>query len=157
MKSVSELFPYAPLKSASDFYFSHSRAGDLYRKGARFYGPLPNVLCLPFVCGRVLTKEYFISEKWENTKTKENSQRRPNSNSLVMKQSQGSLVPSQGLSIIFWVISCELSYKYWNPHQVENLATWWPDSSHDISCHSSKNWPQGNGNKLTLELKINHT
>ena len=101
-----------PLKSASDFCFSHCRAGGLYRKGAGFYGPFPNVLCLPFVCGRVLTKEYFISEKWENTKTKENSRRRPNSNSLVMKQSQGPLAPSQGLSIIFWAISCELSYKY---------------------------------------------
>ena len=39
----------------------------------------------------------------------------------------------------------------------EKLATWWPDCSHDIRYHSSKNWPQGNGNKSTLELKINST
>ena len=39
---------------------------------------------------------------------------------------------------------------------MEKSATWWPDSSHDISCHSSENWPQRNGNKPTLELKINY-
>ena len=25
--------------------------------------------------------------------------------------------------------------------------------NYDISCHTSQNWPQGNVNKLTLELK----
>ena len=30
-----------------------------------------------------------------------------------------------------------------------------PLPSPDISCHNSKNWPRGNGNKLTLELKTN--
>ena len=33
-------------------------------------------------------------------------------------------------------------------------TTW---EAHNISCHNSKNWPQRNGNKLTLELKINCT
>ena len=41
------------------------------------------------------------SEKNKNTKAKENSQTGPNSNSLAIKQSQGSLVPPQGLHIIF--------------------------------------------------------
>jgi len=36
-----------------------------------------------------------------NTETKENSQRRPNNNTIVIKYSQGPLVPSQGLQIIF--------------------------------------------------------
>ena len=34
------------------------------------------------------------------------------------------------------------------------LTTWWPHWSHDISCCNSENWLQGNGNKLTLELKL---
>ena len=38
-----------------------------------------------------------------------------NINSLAIKHSQELLVPSQGLKIIFWAISCELSYRYWNP------------------------------------------
>ena len=29
------------------------------------------------------------------------------------------------------------------------------DCSHDINCHNSEDWPQRNGNKLTLDLKIN--
>ena len=37
------------------------------------------------------------------------------------------------------------------------LTTWWPDCSHDISCHNSKNWPQRNVNKLTLGRKTNCT
>lgn len=34
---------------------------------------------------------------------------------------------------------------------------WWPDCSHDISVYISDNWPQRNGNKLNMELKINCT
>ena len=37
----------------------------------------------------------------------------------------------------------------------KKLITWWPGSSHDISCHNSKNWPQRNGNKPILELQVN--
>ena len=37
------------------------------------------------------------------------------------------------------------------------LTTRWPDCGHDLNCHDSKNRPQENGNKLTLELKINCT
>ena len=33
----------------------------------------------------------------KNAETKENSQRRPNNNNVVIKHSQGYLVPSQGL------------------------------------------------------------
>jgi len=53
------------------------------------------VLCLPIVCGKTLAKQ-FESEKWENTETKENSQRRPNNDNVVTKHSQGHLVPPQG-------------------------------------------------------------
>ena len=34
------------------------------------------------------------------------------------------------------------------------LTGWWPDCSHEISCHASENWPQRIGSRLTLELKI---
>ena len=40
--------------------------------------------------------------------------------SHITQQSQGPLVTSQGLSI-FCAISCELSYRYWNPDQVEEV------------------------------------
>ena len=61
----------------------------------------------------------------------------------------------QGLQRIFWAIPCELSYRYWSPHHVKEVTYMMTDCSHDISCHNSKNWPQRNGNKSTLELKIN--
>ena len=37
---------------------------------------------------------------------------------------------------------------------MKRLTTWWPDFSHDIGCHNSDNWPQTNGKKRMLELKI---
>ena len=61
---------------------------------------------------------------------------------LVSEQSQGPLVPPQGLSIILWATFYEWSYWYWNAHQMEKLNTGWPDCSHDISCHNSENLPQ---------------
>ena len=39
---------------------------------------------------------------------------KPNNNSLVIKQSQGRLVPPQGLYMISWAISFELFCRYWN-------------------------------------------
>ena len=42
-----------------------------------------------------------LIREMRNTETKENSQRRPNNNTIVVKYSQGPLVPSQGLQIIF--------------------------------------------------------
>ena len=39
----------------------------------------------------------------------------------------------------------------------KKLTTSLPDCSHDMNCsimHNSENQPQGNGDKLTLELKI---
>ena len=43
------------------------------------------------------SEEQISSEKWENVETKENTQARQNNNSLVTKQSHGSLGPPQGL------------------------------------------------------------
>ena len=116
----------------------------------------------PMSSACLLSAEHFsqrisLSEKWEHVETKENSQRRPNNNSLVIKHSQGPLVPAQGLQIIFWAISYDLSYRCWNPHQVEKLTTWWPDCNCGISCHRSEIWPQRNGNKLPLKPKVNCT
>lgn len=39
--------------------------------------------------------------------------------------------------------------------QVKNLTSWWPDCSHDVSCHSSKTGLREMENMLTLELKSN--
>ena len=41
------------------------------------------------------------------------------------------------------------------PTSWKKLATWWPDCRHDISFHNSKNCPQGDENKPTMEPKIN--
>ena len=51
----------------------------------------------------------------KNVETEGNSQRRPNNSSnAVIKHSKRPSVLSQGLQIIFWAISCELSYRYQN-------------------------------------------
>ena len=50
-------------------------------------------------------------------------------------------------------MSCHIDTE--TPTKWKKLTTWWPDCSHDISVHDSENQPQGNGNTLTLELKIN--
>ena len=39
----------------------------------------------------------------------------------------------------------------------KKLTTWWSDCSHYISSHNSENWPQRNGSKLALGLKMNCT
>ena len=54
-----------------------------------------HVLGLPFVRGKTVAKGEVSSEKWGNKETKENSQRRPNNNSLAIKQGQGPSVPPQ--------------------------------------------------------------
>ena len=42
------------------------------------------------------------------------------------------------------------------PTRWKKLTTWWLDCSHNRSCHSSENWPQGNNKEQTpLELKMN--
>ena len=74
------------------------------------------------------------------SETKEIGQTRPNSNSFVIKQNQGSLVSSQGLSIILWPICWELSCRYRNSHQVEEGMT-----SHDISHHIPRTGLKKNG------------
>ena len=59
--------------------------------------PHPRVLCLPFVCGKLKSKNNFNQG---NAETKENSQGRPNKNNVVNRYSQGLLVTSQGLQIM---------------------------------------------------------
>ena len=54
---------------------------------------------------------------------------KPNNNSLVIKQSQGRLVPPQGLYMISWAISFELFCRYWNPHQKEEVN--WMYAAHN--------------------------
>ena len=57
---------------------------------------LPRVLSLPLIYGKLKPKDKFIREV-RNTETKENSQRRPDNNNVVIKHSQGPLVPFKGL------------------------------------------------------------
>ena len=53
---------------------------------------------LPAFClWKTLVEEEVWSEKWEHVRTKENSQRRPNNNNVVIKHIQGPWVISQGL------------------------------------------------------------
>ena len=42
-------------------------------------------------------KELSLIREMRNAETKENSQRRPNNNNVVIRHSQAPLVPSQGL------------------------------------------------------------
>lgn len=58
--------------------------------------PPPNILCLPFLCRKLLIKEQKESKKWENTEKKETSQARQNNTSAI-NQSQGLLVPPEEL------------------------------------------------------------
>ena len=59
-----------------------------------------HVLCLPFIWRKTFVREQIQSEKENAEEAKASSQTRPNNKSLVIKQSQGALVPSQGLWIL---------------------------------------------------------
>ena len=67
----------------------------------------PMALPLSMSCAYVQSVENFSQgislnkETIEHAETKENSQRRPNNNNIVTKYSQGSLVPSQRLQVVF--------------------------------------------------------
>ena len=50
-----------------------------------------------------------------------------------------------------WETELNWTHKYGIPRW-KKLTARWPDWTHDIYCHSSKNWPQRNGSKQTLEL-----
>ena len=88
-----------------------------------FLGQTPPT-SMSFAC--LLSGEKLLSENKFNQRNKENaeeakesSQIGPNNKSLVIKQSWGTLVPSQGLWILIWTLSCELSCRYRNSHQME--------------------------------------
>ena len=107
--------------------------------------PRPCYFQPAFCLWKILVKEYLESENWECRIPKENRQRRWNNNNVVMKHRQGPVFPPQGEWILFWVISCELSYRHWNLHLVDKLNTGWPDCSHDRNSNVSENWFQGDG------------
>ena len=67
-----------------------------------------------------LSQRISLIREARKSETKENSPTRL-SNCLVIKSSQGPIVPSQGLWIILGAMSCELSFRYWNPHPVEEV------------------------------------
>ena len=54
------------------------------------------------------------------------------------------------LGHILWAVLCN-----WDPHPVDEFTVWWPDCSHDRSCHHLENWRPGHRKIATLELKIN--
>ena len=62
-------------------------------------GPVVLAPC-PMFFACLLSSENFsqsLVREMKNTETKENSQRRPNNNNVVIKHKQGHLAPSQGL------------------------------------------------------------
>ena len=80
------------------------------------------------------------------------SQRRADNSSLIIKQSQGSSAPPQGLQIILRAVSCEPSHRYWNPQQAEKwlhdgqtVAVTWASSGprtglKEAETHQPWNW-----------------
>ena len=61
------------------------------------------------------------TEKWENAETKENSPTRLNNNSLVIKQSQGPLIP---------------------PLLFEMFASWNEENTHEMFAYDAKLKPE---------------
>ena len=105
--------------------------------------PLPSQPPRPMPSACLLSVEYFsqrinLIREMRNAETKENNQRRPNKNNVVIKHSKGHLAPSQRLNIIVWAISCELSYMYWNPrwNKLSNLEDRSPDIE-SIAIHTT--------------------
>ena len=47
-----------------------------------------------------------------------------------------------------YLVDTELHIKW------KKLTTWWPDCSHDINCHSSKNCHQGNGTNRSCNWRL---
>jgi len=52
--------------------------------------------CLPFVCGKLQSKDKCIQRNENMQKQRKTAPSRPNNNNVVIKYSQGPLVPSQG-------------------------------------------------------------
>ena len=113
------------------------------------YGPGPLGSQPAFGLRKNFSQRLSLIGEMRNAETRGNSQRKPNNNNVLIKNSQGPLVPEP------YPVS---SYRHQNPHQVERLSTWWPDCSHDISCHSSENRHQEMEKKnQILEQEINCT
>ena len=72
--------------------------------------PIMSFACLSPV--ESFSQRIRVIREVKNTKTKRNNQRRPTNSNVVIKHSQGLVVPSQGLWIIFQAIPCDLSYRY---------------------------------------------
>ena len=102
-------------------------------------------------CLLSLEKKTGLIIEVRNVETKENNQRRPNKNNVVIKHSQGPL------SSFSRAIDNTLSHNLCAVLQTLTLTTQWPNCTQDMSCHNPENWLQRNGNKLTLELEINCT
>ena len=106
--------------------------------GPQVLAPLPTVssACLSSV-EKPQSKIKSLIREVRKCRKKENNQRRSNSNNVI-KNSQGHLIPSPGLYILFWAISHELCYRYWNPHQVEEVDYMMTSFEPWQICQSSK-------------------
>ena len=58
--------------------------------------PPHHILYLPFICGKLQSKKINVIREVRNAETKENSQRTPNNNNILIEHSQGPLFPSLG-------------------------------------------------------------
>ena len=64
--------------------------------GAGAYGPCSSCLMPAFHLWKNFSQKISLTKEGKNAETKENSERRPQNNNVVVKHSQGHLVPAQG-------------------------------------------------------------
>ena len=118
-------------------------------------------------CWRHLPKDWRQKEKgvtenemvgWHHQLNRHESEQTPEDSEGQGSLANCSLWGHKELDTTVWLnnsVSClrdtETSTRW------KKLTAWRPDCSHDMSCHNSEDWPQGNGSKLTVELKINYT
>ena len=89
--------------------------------GAGPHGPCPPCPQPAFGLWKNFSQRISLIREVRKWRSKEKQSTGQNNNCLVSKQSEGPLAPPRGLQIIFWATSCELSYRYWNPRQVEEV------------------------------------
>ena len=124
-----------------------------YWNKAGLYGPGSHMSSVCLLSVENFSQRISLIKEVRKCRNRGKLSRKPNNNNVVIKHSQRSLIPSQGLQIIFWATSLELFIL--KLHQVEKFPTWWPDCSHDVSCLNCLELTSRNRNKLTPELKIN--
>ena len=121
---------------------------------------------MPSACFVSVRKKNKNERPWSKNKINQRSEKKQTQRKIVKRDKIIVYLLSKIKNLQFllngyrhysgpYPLSCFVNNE--TPTTWKMLTPWWPDCSHDISCHNSENWPQTNGNKLTLELKINYT